>query len=149
MVALSTWVEGNWFNLIQTVGIVGSLILAMAAAKREAKTREIENLLTISGHHRELWGGARQKEELERIFREDDRFLNLPITVAEEEFLNLVTAHYLTSWRISKIGGIITLKELADDVREFFSLPLPRAVWEKTKKNRNRRFVRFVERALK
>jgi hypothetical protein len=41
------------------------------------------------------------------------------------------------------------LKELADDVREFFSLPLPRAVWEKTKKNRNRRFVRFVERALK
>jgi hypothetical protein len=50
---------------------------------------------------------------------------------------------------IAKAGGITTLTELADDVRGFFSLPLPRAVWEKTKANRNRQFVRFVERALK
>lgn len=114
MVALSTWVEGNWFNLIQTVGIVGSLILAMAAAKREAKTREIENLLTISGHHRELWGGARQKEELERIFREDDRFLNLPITVAEEGIfeschgsLSYQLAYQQNRWNyhFERIGG--------------------------------------------
>jgi hypothetical protein len=146
--ASSSWVGENWFNLIQTVGIVGSLLLAMAAAKREAKTREIENLLTISDHHRELWSGARQQAELERIFREDDQSLNLPVTVAEAEFLNLVMAHYLTSWRISNIGGIITLKELAADLRDFLSLPLPRAVWEKTKESRNRKFVRFVERAL-
>jgi hypothetical protein len=38
---------------------------------------------------------------------------------------------------------------LALDAGEFFSLPLPRAVWEKTKKFRNPRFVRFVERAMK
>ena len=68
--------------------------------------------------------------------------------LAEEEFLNLVMAHFLTSWRIAKVGGIITLKELAADVQEFFNLPLPRAVWEKTKAFRNQRFVKFVEHAL-
>jgi hypothetical protein len=41
-----------------------------------------------------------------------------------------------------------TLKEMKSDIRDFFALPLPRAVWEKTKVCRNQRFVRFVERAL-
>jgi hypothetical protein len=85
---------------------------------------------------------------LGRIFQEDAQALTSPVTVAEEEFLNLVMAHFQTSWRIAKVGGIITLGELAADVRGFFSLPLPRAVWEKTKGFRNRRFVKFVKKAL-
>ncbi len=142
------WVEGNWFNLIQTAGIMGSLWLTASAARREAKAREIENLLVISEHHRELWAGVHQKPELERIFKEDSNPVAEPPTVAEEEFLNLVFLHYQTTWRIAKIGGIITEKELAADVRGFFSLPLPHAVWEKTKSRRNQQFVRFVGRAL-
>lgn len=145
---LSTWLGGNWFNLIQTIGIMGSLWLTAAAASREAKAREIENLLTISEHHRELWAGIHQRRELERIFQENPEVLSSSITTAEEEFLNLVMAHFQTSWRIAKVGGIITLKELAADVRRFFSLPLPCAVWKKTKKFRNRYFVQFVEKAL-
>jgi len=148
MSGVSSWVEGNWFNAVQTAGVIGSLLLTAAAARREAKAREIENLLTISNHHRELWGGVHQRVELKRIFREDAQALTASVTMDEEEFLNLVMAHFQTSWRIAKVGGIITVKELAADVRGFFSLPLPRAVWEKTKGYRNRKFVRFVERAL-
>ena len=70
------------------------------------------------------------------------------MTVAEEEFLNLAFAHFQTSWRIAKAGGIITLGELAIDAHDFLDLPLPRAVWEKTKRFRNPRFVRFVEQAM-
>lgn len=148
MDGFTSWVEGNWFNVIQTTGVVGSLLMASAAAQREAKAREIENLLTISAHHRELWSGARHREELERVFRDNVPTQNSPVTVAEEEFLNLVVAHFQTSWRIAKVGGIITLKELASDVQGFFTLPLPAAVWEKTKKYRNRKFVKFVKKAL-
>jgi hypothetical protein len=56
--------------------------------------------------------------------------------------------HFQTGWWISKAGGMTTLKEMKSDIRDFFALPLPRAVWEKTKVCRNQRFVRFVERAL-
>jgi hypothetical protein len=127
---------------------MGSLWLTAAAAIREAKAREIENLLTIAQNHRELWSGVYLRHELDRIFQPDVDVEANPVTVAEKEFLNLVMVHFQMGWRIAKAGGITTLTELANDVRGFFTLPLPRAVWEKTKANRNPRFVRFIERAL-
>jgi len=55
---------------------------------------------------------------------------------------------YQITWSIAKTGGLVTLKELAADMRGFFSLPLPRAVWEETKRHRNPEFVQFVTRAI-
>ena len=140
--------SSEWFALIQSVGIMGSLLMGAAAVVRDAKAREIENLLTLANYHRELWSGVSQRPELGRIFRDDADVISAPTTVAEQEFLNLVLVHFQTGWRLAKGGNIITLKELAADVRGFFSLPLPRAVWEKTKQFRNQKFVRFVEKAL-
>jgi len=148
MGALSSWVDGNWFNVIQTVGIIGSLWLAMRAANRDARAKEIENLLSLSQHHRELWKEVPQRKDLKRIFQVDTNVLSTPATVAETEFLNLVIVHFQTGWWIARAGGMTTLKEINSDIRDFFSLPLPRAVWEKTKVCRNQRFVRFVERSL-
>lgn len=106
-------------------------------------------MLTLSEHHRNLWAVLTQKPELERIFQTDVDALKCPITVVEEVFLNEAIVQFLTGWRIATAGGITTVRELAADMRGFFSLPLPRAVWEKTKTTRNERFVEFVERALK
>jgi hypothetical protein len=149
MGAFALWVDGSWFNVIQTAGIIGSLWLAMAAANRDAKAKEIENLLSLSEHHRELWKEIPQRKDLARIFQTDADVLLTPPTVAETEFLNLVFVHFQTGWRIAKAGGITTLKEMQADIRDFFSLPLPRAVWEKTKNCRNWQFVRFVKQALR
>jgi hypothetical protein len=148
MADYSSWFDGNWFNVVQTVGIVGSLWMTAAAANREAKAREIENLLTIAEQHREVWGELLKSQESERILQSGADALAKPLTPKEEENVNLVAIHFLKSWRIAKMGGLVTLKELATDARHFFSLPLPRAVWEKTKAFRNQRFVRFVDRAI-
>lgn len=148
MAGFSSWSDGNWFNLIQTAGIVGSLLFGAATAQREAKTREIENHLTIAEQHRNLWNEARQRKDLDRIFQTDADVIKIRITVAESEFLNLVVGHFQAGWILSENGAAITLNEMRADVRDFFTLPLPRAVWERTKGMRNRRFVKFVERAL-
>ena len=148
MDGISSWVEGNWFNLFQTLGIIGGLLMTAAAANREAKAREIENLLVIAEHHRELWTAAYQQPQLERVFQTNADIAVKPLKVAEEEFLNLAIVQYQITWCIAKAGGIVTIKELAADVRGFFSLPLPRVVWNKTKKFRNQQFVRFVDGAL-
>ena len=154
MDGFSSWVNGN-FNLVQTVGIIGSLsmtavalLLTAAASRRESKAREIQNILTLSDHHRNLWAGVAHKSELGRIFQNNAEVLKNPLTVAEEVFLNEAITHYMTGWRIAKSGGITTLKELGTDIKWFLSLPLPYAVWEKTKDFKNQKFVRFVERAL-
>jgi hypothetical protein len=148
MGALSSWVDGNWFNVIQTVGIIGSLWLATGAANRDARAKEIENLLSLSEHHRDLWKEVPQQKDLERVLQADANVLLTPATVVETEFLNLVIVHFQTGWWIARAGGMTTLKELKSDIRDFFTFPLPRAVWEKTKGVRNIHFVRFVERAL-
>lgn len=143
-----SWVAENWSAAVGAVGIIGSLWMAILAAHREAKAREIENLLTISDHHRELWNAIQQKPGLSRILKSDVDISAAPVTTAEEEFVNLVMVHFLTTWRLARSGGIIAEGELMADVRGFFSLPLPQVVWEKTRQFRNPKFVRFVERAL-
>ena len=148
MAAVSSWVWDNWFNIIQTAGIIGSLAMAASASNREAKAKEIENILTLSEHHRNLWTVVTQRPELERIFQSDVDVLKSPATVVENVFLNEIIVQFLTGWRVAAAGGVTTLGELAADVRAFFSLPLPRAVWEKTKNSRNQQFARFVERSL-
>jgi hypothetical protein len=146
MAGFSSWVNDN-FNVIQTVGIIGSLWLAIGTSRREARAKESENLLTIEEQHRELWVGAYERKDLARVFLAKPD-LAQPISIAEEEFLRLVISHFQTIWLIARSGGLLTLHELALDAGEFFSLPLPRAVWEKERVLRNPKFVRFVERAL-
>lgn len=149
MGAFSSWVDSNWFNVIQTVGIVGGLSLTRAAANREARAKEIENLLALSEQHRELWKEIPRRKNMARVFQRDTDPLSTPATVEETEFLNLVIVHFQTGWCIAKTGGLMTLAEMKADVRNFFNLPLPCAVWENTKHSRNKAFVRFVEKAMK
>ena len=59
-----------------------------------------------------------------------------------------ILQQFETGWRVEKILNRGELKFLARDAAEFFSLPLPRAVWNKEKRYRNPKFVRFVRRAL-
>ena len=141
------WVDSN-FNVIQTIGILGSLWLAVLAAHGEARAKESENLLTIAVQHRELWSVAGNRKDLKRVLLVDVD-LARPISIAEAEFLRMVISHFQTVWLVARSGGLLTLHELALDAGDFFRLPLPRVVWEETKKFRNPIFVRFVERAIK
>lgn len=143
MVGFSSWAE-----LLQTFGGIGVVLVAAAALNRDAKASEESNLLALATEHRELWQ-ASQKPELERVFKEDADLSAKPLTTAETEFLNVKIRHYLTGWRLARRGGLTTRPELRLDMRGFFSRPLPRAVWEKTKEFRNQDFVRFVEQAIK
>ena len=147
MAGVLHWVDSN-FNVIQTIGILGSLWLAVIAAHREARAKEGENLLTIAEQHRVLWSEACNRKDLQRVFLADVD-LARPMSIAEAEFLRMVISHFQTIWLIARSGGLLTLHELALDAGDFFRLPLPRQVWEETKKFRNPKFVRFVERAMK
>jgi hypothetical protein len=142
------WAGSNWFNLIQTVGIMGSLWMAAAAAQREAKAREVENLISLNGQHHALWSGVLQKPELQRIFQTDADPSELPPTVVERAFIDMVFVHFQTGWMIARSGALISLAEMESDIQDFFTLPLPCAFWEKTKRFRNPSFVKFVEVSL-
>ena len=144
----TVWLDQNWFNLAQTLGIVGSVLLATVAFCRETKARRIANFLTLAQQHRELWSETHRRPELARIVKQEVDLVASPLSVAEEEFLNLVIVHFQTGWLLANESAFAFLEaqELAADLGAFLSLPLARALWQRTKAFRNPRFVEFVER---
>jgi hypothetical protein len=147
VVDLFAWVKGDWFSVAQTIGIVGGLYFTGMSCRQVAKAQETRNLLAFAERHRALWAEA-YRPELNRIFSYEADVLAKPVSIIEEEFLNVIFVHFEMGWRLAKSSDHSDLKPLALDIRDFFSRPLPNAVWEKTKKYRNPKFVRFAEKAL-
>jgi len=131
------------------VGIIGSLLFTAASFRADAKNRLITNLLALDERHRTLLSEVKQRPELKRILSENVDLAAQPLTPEEDVSMWQIAQQFETGWRVEKILNRGELKSLARDAANFFRLPLPRAVWEKTKEFRNPRFVRFVERALK
>ena len=42
-----TWLETNWFSLVQSAGIVGSILLTALMLRRDRRGRRISDLLTL------------------------------------------------------------------------------------------------------
>jgi hypothetical protein len=145
---VAEWLKRNWFLLLQGVGIIGGLMFATLASRRDVKTRRAGELLTLAQAHRELWGELHRRPELSRIRQPQMDLVGNPLTVAEEEFLNVVIVHFFTGWHLARCGSLVTLDVLATDIQTFFCLPLPHAVWESTKSFRDPAFVRFVDECL-
>ena len=68
-----------------------------------------------------------------------------PVTLDEEIFINLVIQHLSSVYHALRYELAIEPEGLRRDVRGFFSLPLPQAVWEQVKVLQNAAFVQFVE----
>lgn len=148
MAGLLSWVQGNWSAAVGAAGIIGSLLFTAAYFQADSKNRLVANLMAIEERHRAFWSEAQKRKDLRRIFFRQTTGLTLPLTSEEDLFMRRMIGFFETGWRIEQVLKRGEMKLLAKDVAETFSLPLPRAVWEKTKEFRNRRFVLFVERAL-
>ena len=148
MADIASWLKSEWFSLIQTVGVVGGLIFTGITIRRDAKAKEVANALAFAERHRQFWSEAIGRPELDRVFSANADLSEQRTKTAEEIFLNLAFVQYETGWHMATKVERGDLKPLKADVRKFFSLPLPRAVWEETKAYRNQKFVRFVKRAL-
>ena len=149
MAGFFSWLRGNWSSLIGAVGIIGSLWISTATIREDCKWRQVTNLLALDERHRTLLGEVRQRPELKRILSESVDLVAQPLTPEEDVSMWQIVQQFETGWRVERILNRGELKSLARDAAEFFSLPLPRAVWEKEKLFRNQRFVRFVERAMR
>ena len=145
MADYSAWLEQNWGNLAQTLGIVFSALLAAAAFARETRSRKLGYFLTLAQQHRDLWAEAHRRPELARIFQSEADLATVPASVAEQEFLNLVIVHFQSGWLFCDHAAFLNHGSIAADARTFFSLPLPHAVWNQTKSARDPDFVRFME----
>ena len=145
----SSWIGQHWFDLLQTTGIVGGLIFTAYSIRKDEQARRISNSIALNAHHHEIWKELYSYPQLFRIMAKDLDLKSAPVSEREELFTKTVIVHLSTAYRAMKHGEFVKLEGLSRDVKTFFSLPIPRAVWRKIKEFHDRDFIDFIDRVLK
>lgn len=142
---MAEWVFENWFDLLSAVGIVGGLLFTAVALRSETKTRRIANLLTITANHREIWKQLFAHPNLVRVLDPSVDLRKQPVTNEEEIFVNLVVQHIAGVYYAMNDELVIKVEGLRRDIAQFFSAPIPAAIWERTRRLQNDQLVAFIE----
>lgn len=142
------WFGSNWFNLLQTTGIVAGLFFTGRSFLLDTRIRRISNLLNITEHHRSIWQQVFEKPSLLRVLSEEPKLDAKPVTLEERVFVNLIILH-LTAV-LTAIRGKVHEQPAGqdEDLREFFSLPIPNKVWTDSKKFREPEVVAYLDSLL-
>jgi len=139
------WLSEHWFDLLQTTGIVGSLLLATYTTRRDERARRVGNSIVINGQYQELQKELIRHPQLKHVFAENADVERESVSIEEEAYVKMVIGQLSTVYRAMRHGEFVTLEGLQKDVREFFALPVPKAVWDKFKPFQDQKFVEFVE----
>lgn len=142
---LPPWLAQHGFTLLQSAGIIAGLFFNALSLRADAKSRRVTNFITVTAHHREIWTRFAQQQELARVLDPRADVEAAPITPEEELFTRDLILHLSSAYQAMREGLLMEMEGLPRDVRWLFSLPIPKAVWERLKPLQNREFVRFVE----
>jgi hypothetical protein len=142
------WIADNWFTILSASGIVGGLLFTAVSLRSETKTRRIGNLLTLTQNHREIWSELFERPHLARVLDAAADLSKHPVTLDERFYVNMLIQHLGSAFQAMRSGLTIKPEGLRRDIQWFFSLPIPRSIWEKIKSLQNDDFVDFVERCL-
>jgi hypothetical protein len=102
-------------------------------------------LLTITANHREIWREVLISPGLACVLDQSAKLISHPPTPEEEIFVNQVILHTGSVYYAMKGELVVKLEGLRRDVAQFFSLPIPKAIWDESKLVQNDEFVAFVE----
>ena len=146
---MAEWLVENWFNLFSSLGIIGGLWFTAVSLRSETKTRRIANLLTITANYREIWKEFFHSPELTRVIDPAADVSKQSVTPQEELFVGLIISHINSVFYATNDELVVEWEGLRRDIGQFLSLPIPKAVWIKTKLLQNQDFAAFIDSALK
>ena len=146
---IGEWISQNFFNILSAAGIIGGLWFTAVSLRSETKTRRVANLLTITANHQEVWKEFFGKPELARVIEPSADVEKQPVTPVEEFFVHMVISNTSSMYEALKDELVTKQEGLRRDVKSFFSLPVPKAVWTKTKLLQNQDFAAFIDYSFK
>jgi hypothetical protein len=146
---MTGWFAENGFNLLSAVGVVGSLLFTAISFRSETKTRRVANFLSVTTNYREIWKTFLNQPKLSRVLDAAADVTGQPVTAEEEIFVNMLILHLSTTFYAMNDELLVKLEGSRQDIAQFFCLPVPAAVWAKTKPLQNHDFAAFIESALK
>ncbi len=142
---VASWLSIHWFNLLQTIGIVGGLIYNGYSLRLNARVRRVETLFKVTEQQRSIWLKLVDPAHLKRLLHEHVNLDEHPLTNDEELFVNLLLLHFEAVLEATRSRVFKKPAGMDVDVRAFLSLPIPNAAWNKLKEYRDARTIRYVE----
>jgi len=142
------WLARHWFDLLQTTSIVVGLLATAHTIRADTKERKIQNLFTLTAAHRELWTQFLERPDLARVYATHVDLEKAPPTMAERRFVGFMVLHVRTAFKARRAGMEFNDDAVAADLRQFFSRPIPRMVWNSVKHLQDHEFVEFLDRAI-
>lgn len=145
---LLAWLTTHGLSLLETAGIVGGLIFNAHSLRSGAMARRFQSLITITERHFQIWRQFSEQPQLRRVLDSNPDLTARPLTGAEIQFVGSLIFHLNLTFHGIENGLLDPPDGLSSDIRQFFSKPIPRQVWDESKALLDRRFVAFVEAQL-
>ncbi len=145
---VTRWLMQHGESLLEGIGIVGGLIFTGLGLHRDSRARRVENLLTITQHHRELWRSLDANGALARAFDGQRDALRDPPSQEERRFIRSAILHLGTVYRAIKLDEVLKPQGMDADIRAFFAKPIPHDVWNDEKRFQDKDFVAYIDRLL-
>lgn len=138
----------NWFNFIQSTGIIITLLFTAYTVHKNTKTRKVTNLFIITQAHREIWSRMFNNPNLNRINDTSITLDNISVTEDERLFISMLLLHLNCTFQALKTKTIMPIEGLNKDIKNFLELPIPNQIWVENKKYLDKKFIKFVEENL-
>ena len=143
------WISEHWFDLFQTAGIVSGFAFTVHALHTDSEARKIDNMIALNQQHMAIWKELYARPELSRITEERVALDTKPLSHEERLFVTFLILHLSVVYRAMKAKMFVNVEGLKNDINEFFSFPIPKAIWGVIKASQDHDFVDFVENCLK
>src|ERR1051325_614521 len=130
---LNDWLGHNWFAVVQTAAPTGGLLLVGAGLLLEARARRVANLIRLTYQHRDLWEQMYSDPQLARILDAAPDLERSPVNAEEELFVTFIILHLSSTYYGMRAGFFQKPDGLRKDIELFFSLPIPRTVWDRVR----------------
>jgi hypothetical protein len=139
------WTAIHWIDLLQSTGILAGLLFTAYNIRSDSRDRKIHSVFALTEAHRDIWSKVYEHPNLASVLRPEVNAESFSVSNEQELFVHLLILHLAASYQARKLGMYFQEDGLRLDIREFFSLPIPKAVWEKSKVYQDHDFVKFVE----
>lgn len=128
----------NWFALVQTAGIIASLLFTSHTIRADGNARQIETLITFTEHHRQIWSLAFEVPEIaNHYFGESEARKRLLVT--------LLIHHLHALFRAIQKGLIPEPAKMRQDIKAFFTDEFSKTIWTESAQYHEPDFVNFID----